>query len=683
MKYRFGSNILKQHKTETKALMQQARFDPNAEDGDGDGFVQEGTRFRRPAPRRAVSRVTGKIKGRISGSTGKYGIASNKNVKTFNGMDHQHVLEAVGSIIDSVEKKYGKITTVKEAVDALKTVFGKVQIFHMGPNTGRDGKSSLTDSLTQSESAVIAALLFAFNGMPELKKRRLVLSHEISDGAFSGNGSTGVLRKTNAKGGPDFPEFGVRVNIPFNENLASEILDENNTTNIDGVSNQLTKALLVHAQSLPPGGEKDAYERAAFVSSFMGVTVHEAIHALDLPRNGDRLNEELLKRNPNLTTEEQMERARLLESNSEEFFIKNYLISKSLQNIQASEAGVAILMSQSYEEDSEEDFLSTAALQISQLESVKQELNQQIKEIQDAANDPNASFLDIFTASAVIPDIQEAISRIDLRINRVDKIQKDLTEKIAKGRQQDSLIAKLRDVVYRDGLNYLFDIAPPGHPGHNKDVDMTVDAFGNEIPTLDINGKKTKVNNATWEFAKSMLFAFKKSPDFRVEAERAGFSLADVEDDLDNIYISKDANGKDFFDFNKIKSNVGQDTLDSMIESIAQLNTVSKMSSHWPPDIEDREKWEIVDWMKMISQYGSLSHFRYRNGTDKPSKDNIISVEVTAELITSLIFGAGAARVPMSPQVRSGVIKMLNWVYAGDSWKSMLPEISLKALGIK
>lgn len=683
MKYIFGSNVLKQHKTEVKSLMRQARFDPNAEDGDGDGFVQEGTRFRRPAPRRAMSQLTGKIRGRIAGSTGKYGITSNKGVKTFDGMDHEHVLETVGSIIDSVEQKYGKITTVKEAVDALKTVFGKVQIFHMGPNTARDGRSSLTDSLTQSESAVVAALLFTFNGMPELKKRRLVLSHEISGGAFSGNGSTGILRKTNAKGGPDFPEFGVKVNIPFDENLAPQTLDENNTTNIDGVSNQLTKALLIHAESLPPGPEKDAYERAAFVAGFMGVSVHEAIHALDLPRNADQLNKEILQRNPNLKDEYETEIARLLESGSEDFFLKNYMVSRFLNNIESSEAGVAVLMAKSYEEDSEEDFLFTAAMQIAELEKIKNDFYRQIKEMEAAADNPNASFLDKFTASAVIPDIENAIERIDLRLSRIETIEQDLINKSDEGKSQDSLIAKLRDAVYKDGLNYLFDIAPLGHPGHNKDVDMTVDAFGNEIPALDGDGNKTKVNTATWEFAESILLAFMKSQDFRTAAENAGFSFDEIEDDLDNVYISKDANGKDFFDVAEVKKNVSQSSIDSLIENIAQLNTSSKISSNWAPDIEDEEKWEIVDWMRMISKYGSLSHFRYRNGADKPSKDSIISVEVTAELISSLIFGAGAARVPMSPQVRSGIIKMLNWVYAGDSWKSILPEISLKALGLK
>lgn len=683
MKYSFGKNILAQHKTEIKSLMQQARFDPNAEDGDGDGFVQEGTRFRRPAPRRAISRATGKIKGKIAGSTGQYGITSNKNIKTFDGMDHEHALKIVDIIIDSVEQKYGKITTVREAVDALKTVFGKVQIFHMGPNTARDGRSSLGDKLTQSESAVITALLFAFHGSPDLKKRRLVLSHEISGGAFSGNGSTGLLRKTNARGGPDFPEFGVKVNIPFNEDLAPQILDENNTQNIDSVATQLTKALLTHAQSLQPGVEKDAYERAAFVTEFMGVSIHEAIHAMDLPRSGDLLNEQILQKNPGLNTEAEIEMARLLESGTEDFFLKNYLISSALNKVENSDAAIAILMGISYEETSHEEFIAEREKQIAHLESLKADFYKQIQEMEAMANAPNASFFEQFTANAVIPDIENAIDRIDIRINKIKTIKDDLIEKNDQGRPQDSLIAKLRDSIYKDGLNYLYDIAPLGHPGHNKDVDMTVDAFGNEVPALDLDGNKTKITTATWDFAESILLAFMKSQDFRDAAERAGYSFEDIEDVLDTLYISKDANGKDFFDIDSVKNNVSPATIESIIESAAALNTISKLSSNWAPDIDDETKWEIVDWMRMISNYGSLSHFRYRNGTDKPSKENIISVEITAELITSLIFGAGAARVPMSPQVRSGIIKMLNWIYDNDSWKSMLPEISLKALGIK
>jgi len=661
-----------------KRPKQKTSADKNPET---DTEIDGATGFERPAPRREVSRLTGKIKTSVS-SPVKYGLSEDKEVKKFDGFDHTAALESVNKIIREIETRHGKIKTVGDAAKALKTVFKKVRINHMGENHGPDGKSELGDRLTKSEQAAIAGILYTLNNSPHLKSRRLILSHEISDGSFSINGSTAIMPRIGQNGGPDFPEYGIRINIPFNENVAGAIIGED-MNSIDGVGNQVAKALLLHAQTLSPGQERDSYEQAALVSFFVGTSIHESIHALDMPQINDKIHKAAMQEDPSLQTE----RARIdhifKQAGTRDEVLKTFVMRDAIDDVTSSNAMRAIGASMEYEANGPEEFLKNGRLSIDEVNKMKAEIEARRDEASSLLNDPLLDLGEQLQAMLIAQSMQSMIDNLDNTISQLTTLTDDLEENINNGTPEQSIMGTLHRSVYDRGLNYLSDVFPPGHPGYGTDVDLTVDPAGNMVALIDGDGNPVKELKATPEYMESTIISFIQAKDFHSASENAGFSLAGLKDLLDDANIERDTNGNESFSLTNQIQGIDPAQVDDLVDTLGQAYVAALSAEHWAPGIDDEAKWELIDWMRAISRYGSLTHFRYRNGLTTPSKQSIISAEINAELITSLILGAGAARTPMSSQVRGAIINILDWVYGGDSWKSILPDVSLEALKVK
>lgn len=634
-----------------------------------------------PAPRREISKLTGKIKGSISGSN-NYGILGDGEVKQFDGFDHVAVLDRIDNIVKEIETRHGKIETVADAVKALKTVFKKVQINHMGENFGPGGKSELSDTLTKSEQAAIAGLLYTLNNSPNLKSRRLIISHTMDNGGFSPNGSTATMSRIDKNGGPDFPEYGIRIEIPFNESVAGFILaDEVNT--IDGVGTQISRALLAHAETLTPGPEREKYEQAALISFFIGTAMHESVHALDVPKINDLMHAEVMQEDPSLTTE----RARIdhifKRAGSREKVLKIYALREGIVTIRQSNVSKSVGAAMDYERKGPEEFLTNGKLSIDSLNELITELTQAIDEEVAVANDESLDIGQRLAATLGTAQLAAYRDKLKDTLSNLQNLLKDLEENIGKGTPEKSIMGKLHRSVYDSGLNYLFDVFPPGHPGYGTDVDLTVDAMGNMITSIDKDGNPIKESMASPEYMESTIISLIEAKDYHTASDNAGFNLEGIEELLDGQNIGIDDDGNEIFDFGYAQRNMSFDEEDELLELLAQAHVAALSSERWAPGIDDQTKWELLDWMRMISDYGSMTHFKYRNGLTSPSNKSVMSVEVTAELVSSLILGAGAARTPMSPEVRGAIINILDWVYGGDSWKSILPDISLEALKVK
>ena len=654
---------------------------PSNEASSADADTEGIERFTRPAPRREISKLTGKIKVSASGQT-NYGLPGDGEVKEFDGFDHVAALDAMEKIIKEIETRHGKIETVADAAKALKTVFKKVQINHMGENFAPGGKSELSDTLTKSEQAAISGILYTLNNSPNLKSRRLIISHEISNGGFSPNGSTALMPRLNKDGGPDFPEYGIRINIPFNESVAEFILGEEEN-NIDGVGNQISKALLIHAQTLSPGQERDSYEQAALISFFIGTSIHESIHALDMPQINDLLHAEAMQEDPSLTTE----RARLdhifKRAGGRDVVLKNFAMREAITAITFSNVAKSVGASMEYEKTGPDEFLTNGKLSIDSINTLITELTEGIDDATSVSNDGSLDVGERLQASLNAAQLTGYRDGLNKSLNNLKNLMDDLEENIDNGTPENSTIGILHRSVYDSGLNYISDVFPPGHPGHGTDVDLTVDVMGNMVASVDKDGDPIKELMASPEYMESTIISLIKAKDFHEASENAGFSLNGIKDLLDDLNIDLDDNGNDSFDFNYAQRNMSPDDIDELVELLAQAHVAALSAERWAPGIDDKTKWELLDWMRMISRYGSMTHFRYRTGLTKPTNKSVISVEVTAELITSLMLGAGAARTPMSPEVRGAIINILDWVYGGDSWKSILPDISLEALKVK
>lgn len=693
MEYKFGKNLLLQQKALAANIRGLAdRFDPNAVDGDNDGRVQDGTRFERPATPSAPKPKP--IVGRISPVNISYGSNSLPNtnkVKNFDGYDADYIKEQIDKIINTAKSKYGEIETVDDAIKALKTVFNKVDINHFGANWNTStGRSLREDTLSELEKSVIYALLYALNDTPHLKNRRLTLGHELdSEGLPAPGGSNGLRPRLRLDGQPDYPEFGVIVSIPFHEDSLREyyFADDSDASGfLDGVALQTGAAILRAARDEKDPSKKAELENTAIKIMSMAVAMHEAVHAIDQPNKADFLIDGFQTLNPQAQNDKDRLKA-FSDAVYPGFSLMNvYLMRNMLKEIMSQNSvGFTIRRAMAYEALGPDVFLSKMKETRQRMSDIRDELVDQLNEInrviRNSQNDPIRSL----GAGLALNSVQSELARIRNEIASIDTEINELETNIKNGTPEQTEIGRMHKAVYDNGLNYLFDVFPPGHPGHNADVVMTVDENGQSIPYLDPDGLPIKNEFASPNYMQSSILSLMDAKDFIDEMNKQGISINGIAQSILNPsdLINTDDNGNRQIDFSSIFTLAGPDARERA-EIQARISLFSAMlSAVWPPQITDEQKWELVQWMGKISRYGSLPHHRYLNGLLFASPSLVSSAEIVPELISSLMLGGGAARTPMNGNVKSAIISMLNWVYGKDNWQSLMPPISLEALGIK
>lgn len=687
-----GQSLLQQHKINAKALGPKirdvsARFDPNAVDGDDDGKVQDGTRFERPALERAAAKMRRGISGSMSQDMNpKTPAATNApEIKEFDGMDYDSLVKVYEKITSDMRAKYGDLDTVDDALQALKKVFKKVSLRHFGQEqnyTDSEGRSNLSDTLSPSEQGAIYAILHTLQEAPHLKKRRAFIQMQLDDGDFSADGSTAVMPRMDLRDGTQkYPEFGLTISVPANMNaLAQFVLSDESTQFFDGVAPQVAKQILKQASEAPDAETQQQMYMGAIIMMSMAVSTHESIHALVMPQIAEELIAKLKKRSPNATSD-----ADLLEQLEKDSYGPDELFKISnmrdiIDDIESSVIGNFIRSAAAYEAFGPEKFLEGVSGQTAAIENVRDTFISEKSKVQDLVDDGSIPMLQ---GMLILAQMDNQIDQLNEKLTEAQAQVNDLETNINAGTPEKSEIAKIHKFIYGDGLNYFYDIFPPGHPGHGKDVVMTVDEMGNEVPFVDSDGQMVKDRQASPEAMESLLLSFMDSQNLSDYLDNNNISVNSASLALFTPgYSTVDTNGNRRFDVSQTINALDSDVLENYIRIQRQGLFFSKTTDMWPDFISDSIKWKLLNWMRQVSAYGSAPHEKYRNALTFASKNSINSAEIYPELISSLIFGAGAANVPMPADVRSAVVDILNWIYSGDGWKSLMPPISLEALGV-
>ena len=217
---------------------------------------------------------------------------------------------------------------------------------------------------------------------------------------------------------------------------------------------------------------------------------------------------------------------------------------------------------------------------------------------------------------------------------------------------------------------------------------MTVDELGNIVPFVDNDGKNIKDMYSSPEHMESIILAFLQSQDFQAwvtnmnrDAPATMGTLGILDSLTDTRHLSMSNNGPEF-SVSYPMSQLDPDELNKYLDVARYAYFNTEMNFGWPPNFSTAMKVKLLNWMKQISYYGSYPHHQYLNGYTFSGPDRINASEIYPELVSSLIWGAGAARIPMPADVKQSVISILNWLYKGDGWKSRMPQVSLEALGV-
>lgn len=244
-----------------KRFVRSARFDPNAIDADGDGIIQEGTQFARPAgPKGSIRRL----------ATAPQRVAKmDVNEDYFKGVKsvESKVVDKLESDINNfVESQFGKVETKSDLVAALKASHPNILesfefLNSMQPNT----------KLNPSQKGLAYGYLYVLARDPKLKNFNIKFAKNKNPRAA---GSTGVSSQINDKGKKyDRPLITFMYTVPENQfSRRSQAIGRS----MDNAGNQA-----VYARLKSYGPDKDPKEALAETDylSNMLVAVHEGGHA--------------------------------------------------------------------------------------------------------------------------------------------------------------------------------------------------------------------------------------------------------------------------------------------------------------------------------------------------------------------------------------------------------------------
>lgn len=226
------------------------RFDPNAEDGDGDKLVQDGTQWQRPAPlasrilRRVINRISGRRRSSEDDDAADYaedindsGNFPSSDSPNLNKVTAESIKTKIKDIDDFVNKKYGKIETQDDLLNALKQAFPNINLsptrgYARGIKQARFSPVKIKNQqqISEAEKGTFFTLLYYADKNPDAAK--YIMRFEFGDRFDAAKNK----RKKTAYGtmgwrvdeeSGRFPRMGVVLWFrQANPNIRKEILDE-------------------------------------------------------------------------------------------------------------------------------------------------------------------------------------------------------------------------------------------------------------------------------------------------------------------------------------------------------------------------------------------------------------------------------------------------------------------------
>lgn len=253
-----------------RRTLKPALFDANARDADGDGRVQDSTRFERPA-----SPDVSQIKPSIESSPSRAQINRSRYEGTIiRELDARKVSEFRKRIVTAVEERFGKITTKEQAQKAFEEVAGKNFIFSLNPENGG------------LERGLIYGYLFSYLENPELKDNFVGLDPAGGLDAF--NGSAQMMAPWSKvwdyelESSKTIDTLGILLTYnPFTTYWSSASGDDIPEGIVDGTSAQ---SIFSYFRNNPDNLDlEELKEETAFVGS-LTVAQHETAHVLNFLR---------------------------------------------------------------------------------------------------------------------------------------------------------------------------------------------------------------------------------------------------------------------------------------------------------------------------------------------------------------------------------------------------------------
>lgn len=656
---------------ETKALPRKmrrigralaARFDPRAQDGDGDGLVQDSTQFERPStevvqpPRPAeprtrrtfsstakkskiskkedIVKLTQDIIDQNTDSVQDWTLVKNPKIKQTPSMSADNVRRYVDSIILMVESKYGPVKTVGDVKSILSQIFREVKL----TGYGDDGKD-----LTPEEAVVFAGLISISMNIPDFKQWGFAF-RERADG-FGGQtaivesrtdkfdlssgfdrstslGSKWLVMESTTDGSVVRELSGdlMQARIDMSSGRVIPIVIPNEELVMDNVSTQLSKTVYSSGRSGMNKAERRQIHALAQLATLLSVAHHEMGHAVA----------------ESLRYDETLNKSTALERDQE---IVNQILPKA-----------ARYAKQVFVEKLNRQVIPFIVMQANRYEA-------NLPDIENAILDGPARLAKLQVAMNNTRDVSIA-KTLQQQITQLATALDNLREERIYGLK----IIQLYENITNSNLIYTVAPFEPGHPLHGMDMGR--------------NGKKKtgdeKVVDAILDLLSDPVFmeqirqtdiyqeVFPNDP---IENEQL-ISVGSL-----NAY-SYGLNGAVFFD---PSTDVGKDTFMSVANREMSQST-------WDGIKDLNDKRDFLELTKLFSQYGSTRP--YYGGVVVDS-DDIEPQEIFAELHAVLMSGHGIQDFLISESVKQNIVKWMNWAYRGTSWQNIISPISKEVLGIK
>lgn len=656
---------------ETKALPRKmrrigrvlaARFDPKAQDGDGDGLVQDSTQFERPTTRvgssqtvntfrRESSRVQKDEKPKVStkaeiekltqdiidqttDSVQDWTIVKNPRIKQTPTMSVENVRKYLDRNLLMVESKYGPLETVADAKSILGQIFREIKL------TGFDDDSK---DLTPEEIAVFTGVISTAMHIPEFKnwgyafrERKDVFGgttgiiesrpekFDISGGfdRSTSLGSKWIVMESTIKGS-DVRQYAtdlLQAHIDMFTGRIIPIVIPNDDLVMDNVSTQITKTAYSSGKSGMDKAERRAIHALAQTATLLSVAHHEMAHALA----------------ESLSYDESLGKSTALERDKD---IVDQILPRAVRYAK-----------QTFVNQVTKVVLPTIVSQAKRFENL-------LPDIENAIIDGPARVAALQVALSRTRDVQIA-KTLQGQITDLVRALNNLRAERIKGLK----IIELYENILNSNLVYAVAPFPPGHPLHGMDMTR-----GDKKNTKD-----AKVVEAIMDVLSDPVF---------IEQIRETDIYKEVfpDDPIDGVQLlsigsdsaySYGLNGAQFFD---PSTEIGRETY----QVVAAMETSQRT---WDGITDQNDKIALLELAKLFSTYGSTRP--YYGGLVIDS-DDIEPQEIFAELHALLMSGHGIQDFLISESVKQNIVKWMNWAYRGPRWQNIISPISKEVLGIK
>lgn len=655
---------------ETKAMprkmrrigrMLTERFDANAEDGDGDGLVQDSTQFERPlnpvtqAPRKSpadlgktpeltpkrsrvsskadIEKLTRDIIDQLTDSVQDWTITQNKNVKQTPTMSADNVRKYVDDTILRVESKYGPLSTVGDASSMLSQIFREIKLTGFG-DSGRN--------LTDDEMSVFAGIISVAMNVPELKDWGFAL-REQQDGL---GGLTGVVEssadKFDKRGNFDRSSLtgskwllmevatdgslirqhsgdSIKVHIDMASGRIVPIAISNEDSLNDNVGTQIMKTAYSSGRSGMSKAERRQVHALAQAGTLLNIAHHEMGHALT----------ESMSYDENMTTSTALERDQ-----------------KIVDSVRSKAKRYA-----------KEMFVQRVTKQIIPL--IKDQADRYevlLPQIEDAISDLPLEIAKIEVALNTTRDVSIAKS-LEATKTRYQKSLADLRAERVKALNLINLSESISD----SDLVYTVIPFAPDHPLHGMD-------FGKD-------GKKTNDERVVDE-----IMSLLTDPVFIEEIRESSIYKQIFPDDpVVNVELSPPGAYQAYkysIDISKFYDPSTQ--LGIYGYQAAASKEISQRT--WDGINDKVDQRALLDLVKLFSAYGSKKPY-YAGLMLDP--DEVEPQEIFAEIHALLMSGHGIKDYIIPETVKQNIAKWMDWAYRGSRWENVIHPDAREVLGIQ